>query len=239
VTNNNGEQMDKMKGVCIVFLVDKNVYELMYSENIVGYTDSFDEAVLVAWGPQLTQEIEEEIRQELAPYSEDTDNPLAGFKLDGARLALLVYEHKLIPAKAYSYLRLVVGNHRLANAIRMQMMGLDPVFEALHHVAEAIESGFDDLESALSGYEGYVSVGEAVKSVASSIDGLSASTRAIAHGDVTGPGGLEGLAMAVAGEGMESPLSNAVGYLSGAVETAAQDVADAIQRAFPKAKGGA
>lgn len=39
---------------------------------------------------------------------------------------------------------------------------------------------------------------------------LSSSTRAIAHGDVSGATGLEGLAMAIAGVGLHHPLSEAI-----------------------------
>ena len=39
---------------------------------------------------------------------------------------------------------------------------------------------------------------------------LTNAVRAIAHGDPTGPGGLEALAMAIAGPGLKRPLCEAV-----------------------------
>lgn len=43
------------------------------------------------------------------------------------------------------------------------------------------------------------------------------ATRAIAHGDNHAPGGLEGLAMAIAGTGLSSSLSSAVESVAEAV----------------------
>ena len=43
------------------------------------------------------------------------------------------------------------------------------------------------------------------------------AVRAIAHGDARTPGGLEGLAMAIAGPGLERPLCEAVYALADAV----------------------
>lgn len=46
--------------------------------------------------------------------------------------------------------------------------------------------------------------------ISESLDHATKAIRAIAHGDVDGPGGLEGLAMAIAGEGMGDSLTRAI-----------------------------
>lgn len=58
--------------------------------------------------------------------------------------------------------------------------------------------------------------------VLGSVGELTAALRAIAHGGIEGPGGLEALAVAVAGRGLERPLSVAV-------ESALLAIADAVR----------
>jgi hypothetical protein len=64
-------------------------------------------------------------------------------------------------------------------------------------------------------------------------EGLTRAVRLIAEGERS-PAGLEGLGMAIAGEGLSSPLSAAVtsGFerLAEAIETAGNAIADAIDR---------
>lgn len=43
------------------------------------------------------------------------------------------------------------------------------------------------------------------------------ATRAIAHGDVSGPSGLEGLAMAIAGAGLGTPLAQSLSGIADSV----------------------
>lgn len=54
---------------------------------------------------------------------------------------------------------------------------------------------------------------------------LTSAVRAIAHGTVSAPGGLEGLAIAVAGPGLGDPLSDAV-------RDGLSDIASAISEGF-------
>ena len=57
------------------------------------------------------------------------------------------------------------------------------------------------------------------------LDNLIAAIRAVAHGDTVSPGGLESLGMALAGQGLERPISHA---LDGIAE-ALMEVAAAIR----------
>lgn len=50
------------------------------------------------------------------------------------------------------------------------------------------------------------------------------ATRAIAHGDVNGATGLEGLAMAIAGTGLKHPLSGAIDDVGSALVTIASAI---------------
>jgi hypothetical protein len=46
----------------------------------------------------------------------------------------------------------------------------------------------------------------------------------IAEGGLRGPGGLEGLAVAIAGWGMECPLSTSINHVAGAIDNLAEAV---------------
>lgn len=59
-------------------------------------------------------------------------------------------------------------------------------------------------------------------------DGLVSAVRAIAHGGVSGPTGLEMLAMAIAGVGLHEPLSASIEGAGLAVAEALQSVATSI-----------
>ena len=58
------------------------------------------------------------------------------------------------------------------------------------------------------------------------VDQVTRAIRSIAHGTDHGPGGLEGLSMAIAGEGLRSPLSESVQ----AVAEGLNNIAEAIDR---------
>lgn len=69
--------------------------------------------------------------------------------------------------------------------------------------------------------------------LAESIDEATKALRAIAHGDVHSPGGIEGLTMAIAGDGLRDSLVAAIRESADAVEPltgAVEDVGKAIAK---------
>lgn len=92
----------------------------------------------------------------------------------------------------------------------------------------------DDLKNVLSDFEYLLKkkheppVAIALLGIAA-IHDLSRSVLRISHGDVSGPTGLEGLAMAIGGRGLRCSLRESVEELA----SAAREIAEAVDR-----KGG-
>ena len=68
------------------------------------------------------------------------------------------------------------------------------------------------------------------------VDQVTRAIRSIAHGVDYGPGGLEGLSMAIAGEGLRSPLSEAVQGVAESLSGIAEAL-DRIADLMEKEKG--
>jgi len=60
------------------------------------------------------------------------------------------------------------------------------------------------------------------------LENLTLAVRSIAHGGREAPGGLEGLTMAISGEGNQSPLSSEIGGAAQTIADSNDRVADAI-----------
>jgi len=51
------------------------------------------------------------------------------------------------------------------------------------------------------------------------ISQITQAIRSIAHGTISGPGGLEGLGMAIAGDGLRLPLSESINRVAESIES--------------------
>lgn len=175
-------------GVYLVNAAGTNCYKVGYSSDIPKRiaslsTGNHRRTVLAAWIPGAARAEEAELHAKLARFRTDGE----WFELAPLQLALLIYERKFVATDAFSHLDEIRGNEELARAVRMQLMGLDPV--AAQSMVQA--RGLAE---------------------------LTAAVRAIAHGDVNAPGGLEGLAMAIAGTGLAQPLSSALDRIADQLE---------------------
>ena len=65
--------------------------------------------------------------------------------------------------------------------------------------------------------------------ITEAIDGLSEAVRAVAHGGTDQPTGLEALAMAIAGEGRRTPISEAVTNAGDEIASAVRELAEAVR----------